>query len=320
MRVLLTDPLACTDEFVEALRRLRPGITAYRWPELPQDGIYDLVLAWRLPEDCGALPGSVRAIFCFGAGADNLLHDPRIPAHLPIARLEDPGQAAQLLDYAAHAAFARLADDARRRTHQRNRLWHPPERPNPRRADIRVAVLGLGPIGRVVAGGLAALGFHVSAWSRTGRDLPDVEVHHGAGGLAATVSDADVLVNLLPLTPETENILSADLLSNVATGCYLVNLARGAHLIEQDLRRTLDSGRVGAAWLDAFRQEPLPPSHWFWQHERVRMTPHIGGLPTMQGAAASLAAVIEALESGAPLPGLIRAGSSPPDLGQHAAN
>eukprot|EP01035_Chromulina_nebulosa_P011842 gene11842-15807_t len=177
-----------------------------------------------------------------------------------------------------------------------------------RRQDIRIAVLGLGPIGQSVATGLAMLGFSVAGWSRTARDIASVETFTGDPELEAAVSGADLLVNLLPLRPETENILSERLFSRLAPGAYLANLGRGGHLDEGHLRRSLADGRIAAAWLDAFRVEPLPAEHWFWGDPRIHVTPHTGGLPTASGAAQSLVAVIDALNKGLPLPGLVRAG------------
>lgn len=306
MRILLADPLACTDDFEAALRRLCPNATTFRWPQMPRDGRYEMLLAWRLPDEAAMLPDSVRLVFCFGAGADHLLNDPRIPEHLPIARLVDRDQAQQILDYAVHVVFARLADEAGRRRDQKNGVWRPPAGPNRSRCDIRVTILGLGPIGRYVADGLATLGFRVSAWSRAPRPAADFQTYSGIDGLHEAVAGADVLINLLPLKPETEGILAQSVFEKLAPGAYLVNLGRGGHLDENALQAALASGRLGAAWLDAFRQEPLPTSHWFWRHENVRVTPHAAGLPTAEGAARSLARLISCMEAGEPLPGLVR--------------
>ena len=311
MRVLFTDPLSFTDAFAEAFERLSPSAQSFRWPSLPADGAYDLLVTWKLPDEVATLPGSLQAVFCFGSGTDHVLRDPRIPHHLPIVRLQDSGQAAQILDYAAHATFAHLQHDTARLLDQQAGIWRLAAGAGSGRRDLRVTVLGLGPIGQTVASGLAAMGFAVSAWSRTPRILSNVTTHSGVNGLSAAVEKADVLVNLLPLQPETENILSAALFQRMAAGATLVNLGRGGHLHEDDLRSALDSSQLGCAWLDVYRQEPLPQSHWFWSHDRVRMTPHLAGLPTAEGAAASVAAVVAALGSGAPLPGLVRAGTTP---------
>ncbi|QKC98538.1 NAD(P)-dependent oxidoreductase [Mesorhizobium sp. NZP2298] len=308
MRIVIADPLAYSVPFERALRAALPSADFVRWPDLADGAEYDLLVAWNLPKEMTALPRSLRAIFCFGAGTDQLLDDPRIPPDLPVARLRDQGQAEQLLDYAMLAAFARLLDDVAVRADQQARLWRPPDRQNRTRGSLRTAVLGLGPLGLHVARGLSTAGFPVSAWSRTARRIDGVICLHGDDGLGACVDGADVLVNLLPSMHETKGILSDRLFSRLAPGAYVVNLGRGDHLDEQALRAALDRGRLGAAWLDVFAVEPLPPEHWFWRHDRVRLTPHRAGLPTPQGAAASIAAVATALEQGHGLPDLVRSG------------
>lgn len=208
MRIVIADPLAYSVPFDRALRDALPSADFVRWPDLAVGAEYDLLVAWHLPKDMIALPPSLRAIFCFGAGTDQLLDDPRIPADLPIARLQDQGQAEQLLDYAMHAVLARLHDDVVTRADQHARLWRPPDRQNRTRGSLRTAVLGLGPLGLHVARGLSAAGFPVSAWSRNPRRVEGVACLHGDDGLGACVDGADVVVNLLPSRQETKGILS----------------------------------------------------------------------------------------------------------------
>jgi len=310
VRVLLADPLAHGEAFGAALAGLVPDLEAWRWPDWPADHHYDVLAAWQLPAEFPPLPDSLALVFCFGAGADHLLADPRIPPRVPIVRLIDDGQAAELADYACHAAFAFVLDDQKYRIDQARGIWNPVFAQRRTRAETRVAVLGLGPIGTTAATALAASGFKVRAWSRAPRQVEGVETFCGPEGLADCAEGADVLVNLLPLAPETAGLLSAGLLADLAPGAYLVNLGRGRHLDEAALREALDAGRIGCAFLDAFSVEPLPRAHWMWTHPRVRLTPHIGGLPTPDGAARSLAAAIDALGTGAPLPGLVRTGAA----------
>lgn len=306
MRILLTDPLAYNDVFDAALRARHAGAITYRWPKMPDDGDYDVLLAWRLPEEFGPLPKSLSLVFCFGAGADHLLADSRIPGSVPIARLVDEEQAGQILDYVAHVTFARLMDDMTRHEDQQAGHWRGADAPRRRRGELKVTVLGLGPIGRRVATGLALLGFDVRGWTRAYASCPGIEVVSGFDRLAQAADGADLLVNLLPLTAETTGILSAPLFSKLARGAYVVNLGRGGHLDQDHLLQALASGQVGCAWLDVFEQEPPPSDHVFWRHPRIRITPHIAGIPTPEGGAQSLALCLVALASGAPPPHLVR--------------
>jgi len=141
----------------------------------------------------------------------------------------------------------------------------------------RVGIAGLGTLGLACAGALAAIGYAVRGWSRSAKaDLPDGVIgFHGDAQLGEFLSGCDTLVCLLPLTPQTQGFLDAELFARLPRGAHLVNVGRGAHLVEADLLRALDRGELSAATLDAFTQEPLPPDHPFWGDPRILVTPHI---------------------------------------------
>lgn len=305
MRVVLTDRLSHTETFGRHLKAAMPDADFRHWPLDDPSWEYDLLVSWQLPEDLRSLPRSLKAIFCFGAGADRLVDDPRIPADMPITRLEDAGQGEQMLNYAMHVAFSWLLNDNAYHTAQRDRVWLKHSDKIRNREEMRVTVLGLGPLGRRVASGLADAKFQTAAWSHSRRDVSDVRTYAGWEELVASTRDADLLVNLLPLLPETRGILSDRLFSALNPGSYIVNLGRGDHLNEGDLLQALDAGRVDCAWLDVFSQEPLPSDHPFWSHEGIRMTPHMAAIPTPAGTATSIARVVDAIRRGLPLPNIV---------------
>jgi glyoxylate/hydroxypyruvate reductase A len=140
-----------------------------------------------------------------------------------------------------------------------------------------VGVMGTGVLGSDFVRKLLPLKFPLVTWSRTPHALCGVEAFHGRDGLGAVLARSQILVNFLPLTAETAGLLHAGTLAQLPRGACIVNLARGAHIVEADLLAALDSGQVGGALLDVFAQEPLPPEHPFWRHPKVRLTPHIGG-------------------------------------------
>lgn len=306
MRLLIAEPLAAEPAFLAELHRLDPAVTAAVWP---QDGVpeADILVAFALPPEIERLPTDLRAVFCFGAGVEQLLGDPRLPPHLPVARLLDEGQAQRMLDYVLAAAFARLIDLPVLAEARARRAWILPDGRLDRR-DLAVAVLGLGFIGERIATGLRDLGFAVRAWSRQPRTLPGIAAFAGPDGLAACAEGADLLVNVLPATPELKGVLGTRLLQRLAPGAHLVNIGRGSHLPETDLCRALVEGPLAHAWLDVFTPEPPAPDHWIWRDSRVTLTPHLAGVPSPAGAAASLASVIAALRAGDALPGLVRGG------------
>ena len=173
---------------------------------------------------------------------------------------------------------------------QRDRVWL--QHPTRLTHDRRVAVLGLGEMGRATAGLLARIGFDVQGWSRSGASLDGVRVHAGEVGFKRALQDVEILVNLLPLTAETHGILNAAMFSRLAPGACLLNFGRSGHLVESDLFEALASGRLRRAVLDVFDQEPLPTAHPFWHHPGVTVLPHVAARTDCTTAAAIIAAAM----------------------------
>jgi len=251
------------------------------------------------------LPG-LRLIQSLWAGVDRLLADGTLPAGVPIARMVDPAMNAAMAETALWATLALHRGFFGYARQQQQGLWRQHAQ---RRADeVPVLVLGLGQMGRAVARRLQQQGYPVAAWRRSagGEQVPGVQVHTGAAGLRAALAGAQVLVNLLPLTHDTRGLLDAALLARLPRGAGLVNLARGAHLVDADLLVALDSGQVGHAVLDVFHAEPLPAGHPFWAHPQITLLPHVAALTDERSAAAVVAANIHALAQGAPLQHLVQ--------------
>ncbi|MBN9117321.1 glyoxylate/hydroxypyruvate reductase A [Pandoraea sp. XJJ-1] len=286
---------------------------------LPQAGIRgwqpgdaapaDYLVLWKPNAEVLQPRERLKAIFNLGAGVDGVLgtHGEdahRLPAGVPLVRLEDAGMADQMAQYVSAAAlryFRRLDEFDAQQTRGQWKF----QKPN-RLADFPVAVLGYGTLGAHVAQALKAFGFPVRAWTRSQRsDDSGIELHHGDAGFDACVSGARILVNLLPLTPQTVDVLNAKLFAKLAQGAFLINVARGAHLVEDDLLAALDSGQIAAATLDVFRTEPLPADHPFWHAPRLTLTPHISALTLRDETVAQIAGKIAALERGEAITGIV---------------
>jgi len=233
-----------------------------------------------------------------GAGINQLgMHD--FPSHVRVARLVDSGLTGMMTEYALLAAlrYARNFDYHERA--QRGSTW---DYVMPTGVgSCPVGVLGLGVIGAAVARRLAENGFLVSGWARSNKTIDGVTCFSGNEGLPAFLHDLRVLINLLPLTPQTTNILDEKLFAMLPKGAFVVNIGRGAHLVDADLLAAIDSGHLGGATLDVFREEPLPAGHPFWLHPRITITPHCAGTGDPDSAAEVVAENIRRAKRGDPL-------------------
>jgi glyoxylate/hydroxypyruvate reductase A len=245
----------------------------------------------------------LKAVFALSAGAGHLLALPNLPRDMPLYRLEDAGMAAQMIRYVLSAAlrFAQRMDTYARQ--QRDARWeqHPPRDP----ATIAIGVMGLGVIGAQIAGELAAHGFSVRGYTRSPRTVDAIQVFAGSAQFSAFLSGVDFLVNVLPNTPGTRGVLNRSTLARLTDGAHVLNIGRGAALVEEDLLMLLDSGKLSGATLDVFNEEPLPAHHPFWRRPEILVTPHISGLTLPSAAVAQVAGKIAQLERGEPVSGIV---------------
>jgi glyoxylate/hydroxypyruvate reductase A len=238
-------------------------------------------------------PGLIAGLFGLelvlsaNAGIDPLLVPGVVPAEVPIVRMAESGLAEGMVDWVLAQVlawhrnlFAYAADQAGRR-------WIP--RAERLARERTVTVLGAGVLGAAVAQAVAKLGFVTRVWSRSGRAVPGAAAFAGPGGLPAVLAGAEILINLLPLTAETEDLLDAAVFARLARGALFVNAGRGGCVVDEDLIAALDSGRLDTAVLDVFRQEPLPVDHPFWRHPHIRLSPHVAA-PTHARTAAEVMA------------------------------
>jgi len=229
----------------------------------------------------------------------NQFGDPQLPRHLPIVRLVDPHMTAAMSEYVVLQVLRLHRRDLDYRAQQERKDWRELDQKNA--ADRRVGILGFGELGQDAAHKLKALGFDVAGWSRSAKTAAGIATYAGAAGLPPLLARSEILVCLLPLTPETEGILNARSLALLPQGAALVNAARGAHLVEEDLLAALASGQVSAAVLDVFADEPLPLGHPFWHHPRIVVTPHVAAFTNPATAAPIILDNIRRFEEGRPL-------------------
>ena len=292
------DPAPWVQGVQAALPKARVSVWA---PGAPQA---DMAIAWAPPQAFIDEQPGLQALFNIGAGVDALLQL-RLPQGLKLVRLDDAGMSVQMAEYVCHAVIRHFREFAAYEADARMAQWS--FRKPRSRADFAVGVMGLGVLGERVAQALRVFEFPVNGYSRSPKQIDGVRCFAGREQLSDFLRASRVLVNLMPLTPETENLLNRETLSQLQTGGYLINVARGRHLVDEDLIALIDSGHLAGATLDVFRTEPLPSGHPFWRHPHITVTPHSSARTMREQSIAQIARKIQALQRGEPVRGVVDA-------------
>ncbi|HEX6011711.1 MAG TPA: glyoxylate/hydroxypyruvate reductase A [Geminicoccaceae bacterium] len=290
------------DDDAEAWRRQLlerlPDLEYRVWPDVGDPAGVDAALVWRPPSGLLRSLPNLKVVLSLAAGVDAMLADPTLP-DVPVCRLVDPSRTRTMSEFVLLQALKYHRGLDIYACYQRQARWRLHLPPPP--AATAAGIMGLGVLGEDAARTLHAHGFTVRGWSRTRKDLPGVACFAGTDGLGEFLGGTDVLVCLLPLTAATEGIIDAGLLARLPAGARLVNVARGRHLVEQDLIDALDRGHLAHASLDVFRDEPLPPEHPFWRHPRIDVTPHVASYGLPESAAEAVADNLRRLREERPL-------------------
>jgi glyoxylate/hydroxypyruvate reductase len=287
----------------EAIERTAPSITVRSTQDAGALEAVTAALVWAPPPGLLRRFPNLKVVINLGAGADSLLRDPTIPPSLPIVRLTDRALIDTVADYVLLYALALHRRQPELAAAQRAQQWtFLPPTPT---AMTRIGVMGLGAIGGETARRLAAQGFKVMGWARRPREMTGVECFHGLAPPDLFLTQSDILVNLLPATAQTENLIDSPLLGRLKPGAALINVGRGSAIVEADLLAALDMGHLRHAVLDVFRTEPLPDSHAFWTHPRITLTPHNAGLCHPELSAGFVADVIARSLGGEALPSCV---------------
>ncbi|MBI3898953.1 MAG: glyoxylate/hydroxypyruvate reductase A [Gammaproteobacteria bacterium] len=283
LRVALPEAMWCLDANADETRQIEVAVVANPPP--------------------GALQGltQLQLIQSLWAGVDRLLADPTVPPDVPIARMVDPAMNAAMAETTLWATLSLHRGFFVYARQQSEGLWR--QLPQRRADEVQVALLGLGQMGRAAARKLASQGYIVNGWSQTAQATVDegVRTCAGAEALHSLLANSDIVINLLPLTPATHGLLDRRFFAAMRPGASLVNLARGAHVVDDDLLAALDSGQVGHAVLDAFPTEPLPPGHRYWRHPQVTLLPHAAAQTDPRSAARVAAENVRAWRDGRPI-------------------
>ena len=288
------------ETFSLSTRIERPAAEVFAWaPGAPQA---DHAIVWAPPQQFIDEQSGLQALFNIGAGVDALLQL-KLPPSLKVVRLDDAGMSVQMAEFVCHAVIRHFRELDAYEADVKTGRWS--YRKPQSRADFAVGVMGLGVLGERVAKALQVFEFPLNGYSRSPKDLPGIRCFHGAQGLPEFLAATRVLVNLMPLTSETENMLNHASLSQLQQGGYVINVARGKHLVDEDLLALIDSGHLSGATLDVFRTEPLPAGHVFWQHPKITVTPHTSARTLREESIAQIVGKIQALQRGEPINGVV---------------
>ena len=332
MRITFCCTDTASEPWLQGLRAALPGADVSLWA--PGASAADYAVVWAPPQQFFDEQAQLKAVFNIGAGVDALLKL-HLPPQALIVRLDDAGMSVQMAEYVCHAVIRHFREFDAYEADTRNGKWS--FRKPQERADFPVGVMGLGVLGQRVARSLAQFEFPVNGWSRSPRvpgdwvtersapcpppalrapplpaqnalspsHMEGVKCFSGAEGFKDFLAASRVLVCLLPLTPDTRDIMNHEHLSRLLPGGYVINVARGAHLVEEDLVALLGSGHLAGATLDVFRTEPLPADHPFWKHPKITITPHTSARTLRSESIAQIAGKIRALQRGDALAGVV---------------
>lgn len=261
--------------FRDAILTKDPNMDVEIWPDVKHPKRIQFAVAWNQPKNIFGKFENLRVISSLGAGVDHLFSDPSIPGTCRIVRVVAPSLSHQMSDYVLTSVLNLFRKSEEYFQQQKKGEWKSLTAFT--KEDLSTGIMGLGALGMETARRLKINGFNVFGWSKSKKMLKDIHTFSGKE-FDTFLSETNILICLLPLTPETVGILDLKLFKKLKQPAYLINVARGEHLVDEDLIYALDKGLMRRAVLDVFSQEPLPESHPFWNRDKITITPHIASI------------------------------------------
>jgi glyoxylate/hydroxypyruvate reductase A len=284
--IVIISPNRDNSDWVAALQSIDPALNVEIWPEINAPEAVEFAVSWNQPPHVFDQFPNLKCISSIGAGVEHLLNDTTVPVGIPLVRLVDDGLKQSMAEYVMLGILEHFRRFSDYRRQQEQTIWE--ELQIPHISQIGIGIMGFGEIGQYVAGKLSDFGFRVYGWNRGRKRADDMHVYSGRDELGKFLKNSDILVCLLPLTIETENILSSKTFSQLPPNAYLINAGRGGHLVDDDLLSALGSGQLSGALLDVFNEEPLPKQHPFWSHKKITVTPHTASVTNPESASAQI--------------------------------
>ena len=299
MSLLVISPGKDPEAWVKALKEQHPGLNIYVYPEDHDKEEVEFALTWKHPRGIFKNYPNLKVIASMGAGVDHITSDEELPENIKITKVVDNRLEEDMGTFVLSLILAHQRNLLHYRESQLNEKWEPV--PYTRNNQIKVGILGIGNLGQRVAHKLLQNDFQVIGFSRNKKEIENVESFAGEDELDEFLEQSNILVNMLPLTPNTEKILDKELFEKLPKGAYLINVARGEHLVEQDLLAKVDDGHLSGAALDVFWEEPIRDEHPFWKHPKIRITPHIASVTHPKSVVPQIIENYERLQDEEPL-------------------
>jgi glyoxylate/hydroxypyruvate reductase A len=300
MSLAIISPGKNPKAWVKVIQQLSPDLKIQIYPHISDPEEVEIAFLWQHPAGVLSNFPNLKLISSMGAGVDHILQDQSISPDIPIVRIVDDKLTWSMTNYVVMAVLNYHRQITRYQIDQKRKVW---DMSNPE-FDVTIGVMGVGALGVDVLEKLRMMDFPIVGYGFSEKKNLDFP-YFSKNQLEQFLKSINVLVCLLPLTKETENILSLDLFAKCNPGTYLINVARGKHLVEADLITALDKGYLSGAMLDVYREEPLPADHPFWEEDRITMTPHIASVTNPQAAAPQLIENIDRIRSNRALLNLV---------------
>ncbi len=300
MSLVIISPGRNPEPWIQALKKSNPNLEIEIFPDVKNPLEVKYALLWQHPEGILSEYPNLKLVSSMGAGVDHILSDPNIPDNLPIVRIGDDRLTWSMTNYVVMGVLNFHRQIQRYEADKKRKVW---DMSNPE-IPVTIGVMGTGALGFDVLEKLDFMGFPVVGFGYSEKtDFP--YPYYSKEHLQEFLSKINVLVCLLPLTPDTENILNLELFEKCNQGTYLINVARGRHLVEEDLPVAIEKGFISGALLDVYREEPLPENHPFWDNPAISMTPHIASVTNPAAAAPQVIENIRRMECNEPLLNLV---------------
>jgi glyoxylate/hydroxypyruvate reductase A len=282
-----------------ALSTHLPETVVEIYPEIEDYAAVDFVLCWKPEPNVFDKFPNLKAIQSIGAGIDRIINTQTIKEGQKVARMVDENLSNDMFEFLLVAVLGQLKNINLYHQQQEQKIWLPTSYHSIK--DLSVCILGLGTIGSFVAEKFVDLGFKVKGWSVTRKEILGVESFEGDQEMSDALNGTDILINILPATTQTENIINKNRLKQLNKGAFFINVGRGEHLVEEDLLALLDEGHLSGAFLDVFKTEPLPLNHSFWAHPKIQITPHVASITNIKSAVLTVVTNYQNHLSGKPL-------------------